>query len=403
MPAVTMSPPVVLAPAPRRLPCVSLPGRRESLPSWVNRIGLGYQIRGLGLRTVLGLSDQAQMNPASVALDLPEQAVAALAAATGVPGETIRGMLLSRFTDTALPHLPRAPYRKQGALTAWASGAWVLRRHANFCPNCLAADGQWRLEWKLPWAFACLEHMVYLRTMCTRCKLPQRGPNWGWDSRVCRLRVSAFGSQHSDHVPYRDHGMGLCGGRLDEDQAVTVTDPPAIAGQQRLMRWLYGAPQESLEQTEFASLAALAAQRLTPDMLRKAEDELRFTDADDEAPWPGRPPELRPVWTDPLRMAGAAHIAQRLSSSRYRPERAIQWLEIHQLHSDRLFHSGRQLYGTSLVFGPFQHGTEHMRHALHTGYVNLPYQGPAYVNDLSPYRVHPEARTRPPSATQRPT
>ncbi|MCX4824773.1 hypothetical protein OG883_45995 [Streptomyces sp. NBC_01142] len=150
-------------------------------------------------------------------------------------------------------------------------------------------------------------------------------------------------------------------------------------------------------ETEFASLTAIAAQRLAPDMLSRAQAELRpvlhFTDTD--TGWPQGEPELSPLWADPLRMAGAAHVAQRLSTHEFRPQRSVQWLKLKQPRFGdpftHLMDHGHQLYGTSLVFGPFHHDTAHMREALRVDLVSLPYQGPAYINSRSPYRLHPTA------------
>ncbi|QIJ63921.1 hypothetical protein G7Z13_19350 [Streptomyces sp. JB150] len=232
-------------------------------------------------------------------------------------------MLLSRFAATALPNLPSPPYLHPGVLTAWAVGAWALRRHSN------------------------------------------------------------------DHTPRppRD-GATVCRGRLDQGVAMPVTDPLVLEGQKRLMRWLYGTAEESAAETEFASLTALAAQRLTSTMLLRARDELRSA----HRPLQSRSAELAYAWTDPLHMAGAAHVAQRLAARLYRPERAVQWLLIKQ-PLNHLTERSRYLWGTSLVFGPFHHRTEHMRQALESELVALPYQGPAYINTLSPYRVHPVAWT----------
>lgn len=400
-------PPIPQVGAPRRLPVVPLPGTWESLPSWINRIGLLYGIRRPDILTALGLTAKGEMRPTTAGLALAPPAVDALSAATGVPAETIGGMLLSRFAATALPNLPPPPYLHPGSLTAWAVGAWVFRRHSNFCPRCLARNGQWRLEWKLPWSFACLDHRVYLRNCCPRCKRVQSGLSWGRDSRVCRLQWPAWGSPLLTRIPHPEpDGTTVCRGRLDQDTTVPLADVHALRGQKRLLRWLYGAPEESARETEFASLTALAAQRLTPAMLFRAQAELQpvrlFEDADDDdadadTAWPQGEPELSPLWADPLRMAGAAHVAQRLSAHEFHPERSVGWLKLKQPRfgdpSAHLMHHGHQLYGTSLVFGPFHHDTAHMREALRTDLVSLPYQGPAYINSLSPYRLHPEARS----------
>ncbi|MEU9426261.1 TniQ family protein [Streptomyces sp. NPDC048342] len=388
---------------PRRLPAVPLPGPRESLPSWINRIALAYQIRKQDTLEALGVS-ASEMRMAATGLPLAPSSVEALSAATGVSPEAIGDMLLSRFAATALPNLPLPPHKRQSAITGWSMGAWVLRRHSNFCPRCLAGDGRWRLEWKLPWSFACLDHMVYLRETCPQCERVQSGQSWGWDSRICQLRRPAteLAAPFPARIPHSGPGQAVvCRGRLDQAEAIPITDIRAIKGQRRLLRWLYGTPEGSSREREFASLTAIAAQRLTPGMLQGAQAELRavhpFDDTDTDTAWPQAEPELSQLWADPLRMAGAARVAQRLTTKEYHAARAAQWLVLKQPRSgDRYAHlidHGRQLSGTSLVYGPFNHATEHMHEALRAGLVSLPRQAPAYVSALSTYRVTPTPRS----------
>ncbi|MGA5275448.1 TniQ family protein [Streptomyces cellulosae] len=395
--------PAPTAATPRRLPAVPLPGPGESLPSWINRIALAYQIRKQDTLQALGVS-ASQMRMAAAGLHLAPSAVKALSAATGVSPEGIGDMLLSRFAATALPNLPLPPYKRQSAFTGWSMGAWVLRRHSNFCPKCLAGAGRWRLEWKLPWSFACLDHMVYLRETCPRCERVQSGVCWGWDSRVCQLRRPAtqLEAPFPARIPHSGPGQAVaCRGRLDQAEAIPITDIRALKGQRRLLRWLYGTPDGSSREREFASLTALAAQRLTPGMLQGAQAELRhvspFGDTDTDTGWPQGEPELSQLWADPLRMAGAARVAQRLSTKEFHPARAAQWLVLKQPRSgDRFAHlmaHGRLLSGTSLVYGPFNHATAHMHEALRAGLVALPRQAPAYVSTLSTYRVTPTPRS----------
>ncbi len=122
----------------------------------------------------------------------------------------------------------------------------------------------------------------------------------------------------------------MCRGRLDEAAAVPVTDPRAIEGQERLMRWLYGVADECTREGEFASLTALAAQCLTPKMLRRAHPELRpvlpWTAISDPGPSPICPRcgPTRCGWRLP------PNVAQRLSARGYRPERPVLWLNLHQ-------------------------------------------------------------------------
>ncbi|MFJ4617362.1 TniQ family protein [Streptomyces sp. NPDC088812] len=395
--------PTSTAGTPRRLPAVPLPGTRESLPSWINRIALAYQIRQQDTLESLGVS-AAEIRKGAAGLALAPSAVEAISAATGVSPEEIGDILLSRFAATALPNLPLPPYKRPSALTGWSMGAWVLRRHSNFCPKCLARDGRWRLEWKLPWSFACLDHMVYLRETCPQCERVQSGLCWGWDSRVCQLRRPAtqLEAPFPARIPHSGPGQAVvCRGRLDRAEVIRITDIRALKGQRRLLRWLYGTPEKSSREREFASLTALAAQRLTPGMLEGAQAELRdvrlFDDTDTDTGWPQAEPELSQMWAAPLRMAGAARVAQRLTTKDYHPARAAQWLVLKQPRSGarfaRLADRGRQLSGTSLVYGPFHHPTEHMHEALRVGLVSLPRDGPAYISTLSTYRVPPTPRS----------
>ncbi|MFE2972359.1 hypothetical protein ACFXKC_54240 [Streptomyces sp. NPDC059340] len=127
-------------------------------------------------------------------------------------------------------------------------------------------------------------------------------------------------------------------------------------------------------------------------MLSRAQAELRPVRrfADTDIGWPHGEPELSSLWADPLRMAGAAHVAQRLSTYEFRPERSVRWLKVKQPRFGdpfaHLMDHGNQLYGTSLVFGPFHHDTAHMREALRTDLVSLPYRAP------------PTSTPRPPTA-----
>lgn len=141
--------------APRRLPAVPVPGRRESLPSWMNRLCLAYEVRGPDIITALGLSTRGEMRPTTAGLALSTPSIEALGAATGFSEQAIGKMLLSRFTATALPNLPRPPYGHPGALMTWSAGAWALRRHSNLPPvsgpeRPLATGVEAALELRLP-------------------------------------------------------------------------------------------------------------------------------------------------------------------------------------------------------------------------------------------------------------
>lgn len=48
---------------------------------------------------------------------------------------------------------------------------WFPQFGSQACPQCLAADGIWRLQWRLPIVSVCLEHTVFLVTRCADCEM----------------------------------------------------------------------------------------------------------------------------------------------------------------------------------------------------------------------------------------
>jgi hypothetical protein len=46
---------------------------------------------------------------------------------------------------------------------------WVYYSGSNACPRCLAETRAWRLQWKLPWFFACTIHNCLAISHCPGC------------------------------------------------------------------------------------------------------------------------------------------------------------------------------------------------------------------------------------------
>jgi hypothetical protein len=130
-------------------------------------------------------------------------------AATGVAPDVTSTMLLSVYDGTVLDlsSLGRGPAGGQ----VWKR-AWGLFRGSRCCPDCVAAaDGVWRLWWRLGGAAACPEHQVLLHGQCPWCGLPLR---WGNYQLPIRTPYPANGLMGCMNWPRGSRGM--CGFPLAE-------------------------------------------------------------------------------------------------------------------------------------------------------------------------------------------
>ncbi|MBN3511535.1 TniQ family protein [Mycolicibacterium septicum] len=155
--------------ARRWLPLQVQPLEGESIDSW-----LEASARAMG-GTVGTLAAAAKLpataRPPWLMWLQPAQAQL-LAAATGVPRESIEAMTLSKYDGAALrldseSHRldPNFPF---GALS-----------RSRFCPACLReTGGRWQLRWRLGWSFACVKHNCLLVDVCPECGRHQRSTQY---------------------------------------------------------------------------------------------------------------------------------------------------------------------------------------------------------------------------------
>ena len=94
--------------------------------------------------------------------------LAAINATTGLAPEHVRAMTLSRYADIAVGI-------DSGTGRFTPTTPWGRVHGSRFCPHCLrATGGAWKLQWRLIWTFACLEHRCVLADFCPECGGAQR-------------------------------------------------------------------------------------------------------------------------------------------------------------------------------------------------------------------------------------
>jgi len=159
------------------------------------RTGPGWVVRELGIELRPG---GASVVPANYGISMSRRDLESVHAATGVAPDAVSAMLLSAYDGTVLD-LSLGPGAVGGQM--WKR-AWGLFRGSRCCPDCVAAaDGCWRLWWRLGGAAACPEHRVLLHGQCPRCGLPLR-----WNS-----------SRLPTRTPCPANGLTACTNRVSRD------------------------------------------------------------------------------------------------------------------------------------------------------------------------------------------
>ncbi|MGO4568274.1 TniQ family protein [Rhizobium sp. 2YAF20] len=182
-----------------RWPGFVRPQRDELLSSWVHRLAFANGIAPRSFGRVLGFS--GGMWSPSLDMNFQTDAVNILRAHTGVPLPRLSAMSLK---GSPLKRL-LLPLRDDGSRRG---PTWL-----QFCPQCLAEDGQpnFRKHWRLAIKISCSKH---------RCGLRDRCP-------FCRNRIAAF--NQAALVP--QHYCARCGFDLRLSSKVPVSPSARLLDQ----------------------------------------------------------------------------------------------------------------------------------------------------------------------------
>lgn len=112
---------------------------------------------------------------------LSPEDVARIHVATGITPEQVRAMMAS-YADRGV-FLPKADRGDESVrIRAGLDADGVNTRRSRACGRCLLnRHGAWRLSWRWPYGFACLEHGVVLAGACPGCGQALAVlPRYGW-------------------------------------------------------------------------------------------------------------------------------------------------------------------------------------------------------------------------------
>lgn len=155
----------------RTLPIRITPRAEESFAGFTDRLAaqLGVPLITLLNRTGVVAEERFSALPVGYGIALTPERLQTFARVTRLPEDVVSAMLLTRY-DGVCCDLSPLDLSSTRTLTKATVGSWVYFVGSHACPNCLAAsDGVWKLQWKLPWSFACMEHGTLLIDTCPGC------------------------------------------------------------------------------------------------------------------------------------------------------------------------------------------------------------------------------------------
>ncbi len=156
----------------RTLPITVHPAEGESFGSYLDRLAesLGAPLLTLLARTGVIPEESFSAFPVGYGILLPPERLQALAAVTRLSEESVSDMLLFRY-DGVCCDLSTLDSSSPQSFTRTSREEWAYFGGSHVCPDCIGqTGGVWKLAWKLPWSFACVEHGRLLADTCPACE-----------------------------------------------------------------------------------------------------------------------------------------------------------------------------------------------------------------------------------------
>lgn len=157
----------------RRLPLSVKPVVGESFVSYLDRLSSDLDVPLSSVLRAVGMLRGCKVFPADYGVSLRSDQLQDFAYAAGLCPTEIAMALLNRFEGSAFTSRSDGVGRRRAVKYSWA-----YFNGSHFCPACLSErPGAWRLDWKLPWSFACTRHGMLLLDICPMCGgRPGAGP-----------------------------------------------------------------------------------------------------------------------------------------------------------------------------------------------------------------------------------
>ncbi|ORJ53729.1 TniQ family protein [Mycobacterium simiae] len=143
---------------------------RESLDSFLERLAIANGLSPPQVLRLLTAAEHSGSPGAAFMMIKPDPLIISrIARLTGVDGASVADATLLRFDDGLPLYLDGLDPLRRHTFRHVVTQGWFPQFGSQLCPLCLAEDGIWALEWRLPLAATCPRHGVFLTTHCIGC------------------------------------------------------------------------------------------------------------------------------------------------------------------------------------------------------------------------------------------
>jgi hypothetical protein len=143
----------------------------EALDGYLERLAEANGLSTATLHTLMLKALGADTTALAFLLVRPQPAALGIVAGfSGVDRAALRAATLMRYGDGLPLHLEGLDPRRRHTYRGLVAQGWFPPHGSQACPMCLARDGIWKLEWRLPMVTVCRIHEVDLLTECVACQ-----------------------------------------------------------------------------------------------------------------------------------------------------------------------------------------------------------------------------------------
>lgn len=142
----------------------------EALDSFLERVATANDLTSAQLVRLLTAANNVEPPTLAFMTVRPaEELVQRIASLTGRGANQIHRATLMRFDGGRPLTLDGFDPRDRSSFRNVVTSGWFPNQGTQCCPRCLAADGVWRIRWRLPMSSACPDHRCYLVPTCPGC------------------------------------------------------------------------------------------------------------------------------------------------------------------------------------------------------------------------------------------